>query len=69
MAELNSQAPRRHAQANKRRHPKAKPRNRFRGFVKKFVAWCLVLALIGGAVGYFGLHGRLEALRQLGRGV
>ena len=54
MAELNSQAPRRHAQANKRRHPKAKPRNRFRGFVKKFVAWCLVLALIGGAVGYFG---------------
>ena len=54
MAELNSQAPRRHTQANKRRHPKTKPRNRFRGFVKKFVAWCLVLALIGGAVGYFG---------------
>lgn len=54
MAELNSQAPRRHAQANKRRHPKAKPRKRFWSFVKKFVVWCLVLAVIGGAVGYFG---------------
>ncbi|WP_419528313.1 hypothetical protein, partial [Akkermansia sp.] len=54
MAELSSQAPRRHMQANKRRQPKAKPRKRFWSFVRKLALWCLVLAAIGGAVGYFG---------------
>ena len=41
-------------QANKRRQPKAKPRKRFWSFIRKLVLWCLVLAAIGGAVGYFG---------------
>ncbi|AYR30173.1 hypothetical protein CUB96_04410 [Akkermansia muciniphila] len=54
MAELSSQAPRRHMQANKRRHPKAKPRKRFWSFIRKLVLWCLVMAAIGAAVGYFG---------------
>ena len=41
-------------QANKRRQPKAKPRKRFWSFIRKLALWCLVLAAIGGAVGYFG---------------
>ena len=41
-------------QANKRRHPKAKPRKRFWSFIRKLVLWCLVMAAIGAAVGYFG---------------
>ena len=39
MAELSSQAPRRHMQANKRRHPKAKPRKRFWSFIRKPVSY------------------------------
>lgn len=54
MAELSSQAPRRHAQANKRRQPKARAGKRFWSFIRKLALWCLVLAVIGGAVGYLG---------------
>ncbi|QWP53610.1 hypothetical protein [Akkermansia massiliensis] len=62
MAELSSQAPRRHMQANKRRQPKAKPRKRFWSFIRKLVLWCLVLAAIGGGRGLLWLHDGLETL-------
>lgn len=49
-------------QANKRRHPKAKPRKRFWSFIRKLALWCLVLAVIGGGRGLLRLHDGLETL-------
>ena len=54
-------------QANKRRHPKAKPRKRFWSFIRKLVLWCLVMAAIGAAVGYFGFMMAWKRYDKLGR--
>lgn len=52
MAELSSQAPRRHHQVNKKRHSKAASGRGFWRFIRKFTIWCLLLTAIGGIAGY-----------------
>lgn len=54
MAELSSQAPRRHTLANQKRQLKVKPRKSFWSFIRKLALWFLILAIFGASAGYFG---------------
>ncbi len=52
MAELNSQAPRRHQAINKKRQQKAPTGARFWRFIRRLILWCIILTIVGAGSGY-----------------